>query len=384
MMVRVPRSLLLFLLLVGSGVHAQWDTLYLPFRALTIEEGLSQGMVNAIIQDRAGFMWFATKDGLNRYDGYSFTVFRHDPEDTTTVRDNTIEALYEDRAGLIWVGTNSGLDVFDPATEVFQHFPCVDRSSGPPAGKARSLMPIGSAQCATKAITQDAAGHLWVSMGQGLYRIGPDRNGSSGVGPGAEVDLVGVFPGVKLSWMSVDRSGLLRGTWTLTRTELDVSAFTLDTRDEARIKAMIADPQLLPSSPIAAGQGAEDLAAFAADTDRPLNFCLGIALLGARVPANKTTTTLQPVGWMNVVRPTTDAHGALWASDHRLFRYDPRTRRTTRLLPASSDLRLEPLLVVCLFRDRTGVLWMGTNGYGVLLYDPRGNPSTRNHYRACG
>lgn len=112
---------LLFVLLAGSGAQAQWDTLYLPFRALTIEDGLSQGMVSSIIQDRAGFMWFATKDGLNRYDGYSFRVFRHDPADSSTVRDNFIQAMrgpcrlalggHEQRAGRVR-SRNGGLPPF--------------------------------------------------------------------------------------------------------------------------------------------------------------------------------------------------------------------------------------------------------------------------------
>jgi len=86
-------ALLVLLIAAGNRAQAQWDTLFLPFRSLTIEDGLSQGMVSSIIQDRAGFMWFATKDGLNRYDGYSFRVFRHDPADSTTVRDLRLAPL---------------------------------------------------------------------------------------------------------------------------------------------------------------------------------------------------------------------------------------------------------------------------------------------------
>ncbi len=366
------------LLLFGTAslARAQEDTLILPFRALTIEDGLSQGMVSSIIQDRAGFMWFATKDGLNRYDGYSFRVFRNDPADSTTVRDNFIQAIHEDRAGLLWVGTNSGLDVFDPATEVFHHFSCGDPAAGLPVVKADTISPHGGTQCATNAIAEDPAGHLWVSSGQGLYRIDPDRSGSSPVGPGAHVDLVGVCPGVKMHWMAVDGSGVLFGTLSLTGTELVVRTFTMDTRDEARIAAMIGDPQLLPSSPIVAGQGREDVAAFVTDTDRPLTYCLGTALLGAQDYEESMTSVNapHPAGWMNVIRPTTDANGALWAADHRLWRYDPRTRRVNRLMPTSPDLMIDALLVVCLYRDRSGVMWMGTNGYGVLLYDPRGEP----------
>ncbi|MBK6754097.1 MAG: response regulator [Flavobacteriales bacterium] len=353
--------------------RAQEDTLYLPFRALTIEDGLSQGMVSSIIQDRAGFMWFATKDGLNRYDGYSFRVFRHDPADSSTVRDNFIQAIHEDRAGLLWVGTNSGLDVFDPVTEVFHHIPCGDPAVGLPVVKADTLSPHGGAQCATNAIAEDPTRHLWVSSGQGLYRIDPDRSGSSPAGPGARVDLVGVCPGVKVNWIAVDEAGLLRGAWTLNGEDLNVRTFTLDTRDEARIAAMSKDPQLLSWSPLIAGQGEEDWAVFATDTTRHRTYGFSNEVLESRDDANAiiSTVRLSNAGWMSVIRATTDANGSLWATDHRLWRCDPRTGRVSRLMPTAPELRIEALKPICLYRDRSGVMWMGTNGFGVLLYDPR-------------
>ena len=375
MMVRVLRSVLLFVLLSGSGAQAQWDTLHLPFRALTIEDGLSQGMVSSIIQDRAGFMWFATKDGLNRYDGYSFRVFRHDPEDSTTVRDNFIQVIHEDRAGLLWVGTNSGLDVFDPATEVFHHIPCGDVAPGLVDRKSDPRSRNDGLQCATNVITEDPAGHLWVSSGQGLYRIEPDRSGSSPAGPDAHVDLVGVCPGVKMQWMAVDRSGLMRGAWTLNGEDLNVRTFTMDTRDEARIAVMIADPQLLRWSSIIVGQKEVDWAAYAADTIRHFTYGFGNTALESRDDANGMVSTirLSTAGWLSAFHATADAHGALWATDHRLWRCDPRTGRVSRLIPASAELRTEALKPICLYRDRSGVMWMGTNGFGVLHYDPRGD-----------
>jgi signal transduction histidine kinase/CheY-like chemotaxis protein/ligand-binding sensor domain-containing protein len=388
MMVRVLRSMLLFVLLAGTGAQAQWDTLHLPFRALTIEDGLSQGMVSSIIQDRAGFMWFATKDGLNRYDGYSFRVFRNDPADSTTVRDNYIQVIYEDRAGLLWVGTNSGLDVFDPTTEVFHHIHCDDRTEGQAAGMSDPRQRNDGTQCETMAIAEDPAGHLWVSSGSGLYRIDPDppagsqvANGTSPAGPstpaywtGRPVELVGYCPGVKMHWMTVDGSGLLRGAWSLNGGDRNVRTFTLDTHDEARIAGMIADPQLLPWRPIIAGQREEDWAAYVTDTTRHRTYNFSGALLEVYDEVNKvrSTTALTAGGWMNVIRATTDAHGALWATDHRLWRSDPRTGRVSRLIPSATELRNEALKVVCLYRDRSGVLWMGTNGFGVMLNDPQG------------
>jgi ligand-binding sensor domain-containing protein len=79
-------------------------------------------MVNAIYQDRQGFMWFGTKAGLNRYDGYRFTIFRNDPFDSTSLSNNYITAIFEDRQGRLWIGTGGGLNCFDLATEKFRRF----------------------------------------------------------------------------------------------------------------------------------------------------------------------------------------------------------------------------------------------------------------------
>src|SRR6476620_5729650 len=79
----------------------------LLFETITINDGLSQGMVNWIMQDHYGFLWFATKDGLNRYDGYRFVIYRHNPSDSSSIADNYIETIFEDSKGRLWVGTTS-------------------------------------------------------------------------------------------------------------------------------------------------------------------------------------------------------------------------------------------------------------------------------------
>ncbi len=101
-----------------DGVHIS----ELPVEWITVDDGLPQGMVRSILQDRAGYLWFATKDGLARSDGYGYTVFRHDPQDSTSVCANHISALYEDRAGDLWIGTDAGaVDRYEPRTGVFRH-----------------------------------------------------------------------------------------------------------------------------------------------------------------------------------------------------------------------------------------------------------------------
>ncbi|MBI3192978.1 MAG: hypothetical protein HYZ34_00765, partial [Ignavibacteriae bacterium] len=94
----------------------------LKFDRLSINDGLSENVVYCILQDRKGFMWFGTHDGLNRYDGYTFKVFRSDPFDSTSLCNNMVTALHEDKSGRLWVGTYNGLSLFDAKTETFRSF----------------------------------------------------------------------------------------------------------------------------------------------------------------------------------------------------------------------------------------------------------------------
>src|SRR5512139_2017917 len=95
----------------------------LSFDHLSITEGLSQGTVFSILQDRQGFMWFGTADGLNKFDGYSFVHYVHDVNDSTSLSDNRVIALLEDRSGRLWIGTiGGGLNLFDRETGTFRRF----------------------------------------------------------------------------------------------------------------------------------------------------------------------------------------------------------------------------------------------------------------------
>src|SRR5215210_2004596 len=95
----------------------------LRFEHLTIADGLSHNMVECVLEDKNGYLWFGTHDGLNRYDGYSFKVYKFDPADTASLAQNLIATLFEDSDGVIWIGTEGGgLSKFDPATEKFTEY----------------------------------------------------------------------------------------------------------------------------------------------------------------------------------------------------------------------------------------------------------------------
>lgn len=107
------------LILYRSSMFAGPDMGRYAFRSLDINSGLSQNTVAAIIQDRLGFMWFGTKDGLNRYDGVSFQIFM---KESGTLGNNFITSLYEDYLGQIWIGTDVGVYIYSPSEEKVERF----------------------------------------------------------------------------------------------------------------------------------------------------------------------------------------------------------------------------------------------------------------------
>ncbi len=116
------RSFSGFLLLVVTICSLGVSQPKIRFSHLSVQQGLSQSAVNCIFQDRQGFMWFGTQDGLNRYDGYSFKVFKHNPADTGSISDNFIVSISEDNEGVLWIetlNTPAVLNRFDGLTETF-------------------------------------------------------------------------------------------------------------------------------------------------------------------------------------------------------------------------------------------------------------------------
>jgi len=93
------------------------------FTRISINDGLSQSTVRAILQDSEGYMWFGTQDGLNKYDGYKFTIYKKNLDNPNTLSNNEVTSIVEDNNGDLWIGTNGGgLNKFNKKTETFIHF----------------------------------------------------------------------------------------------------------------------------------------------------------------------------------------------------------------------------------------------------------------------
>lgn len=155
-------------------------TLSAQFEHLSLEQGLSQTTVKSILQDCKGYLWFGTSDGLNKYDGYNFTVYRNHPHDVNTISDDNISALAEDRTGALWVGTVRGnLNRFDRASERFVRYtlPLFTQPNEVAEKKAADL-PFLFSFFSDQTITvlyvdsTDGRHELWVGTWRnGLYKI---------------------------------------------------------------------------------------------------------------------------------------------------------------------------------------------------------------------
>ncbi|CAN5883071.1 sensor histidine kinase [soil metagenome] len=112
-------QLIFWLAFVGINGISYAQTQRPKFESLSVEQGLSHHFAMTVMQDRKGFLWFGTGNGLDKFDGYHFTTYKFDPRDTTSLTKNQVFTLWEDSEGIIWVGTSEGICKFNPRTEKF-------------------------------------------------------------------------------------------------------------------------------------------------------------------------------------------------------------------------------------------------------------------------
>jgi ligand-binding sensor domain-containing protein/signal transduction histidine kinase/ActR/RegA family two-component response regulator len=281
------------------------------FRRITTEDGLSQSSVSCILQDREGYIWFGTEDGLNKYDGYDFTVSRPDPDDPYSISSNRIFSLFEDHEGTLWIGTNGGgLVRFDRQTGRYFSFRNDDESEHS----------ISDDNIYT--IYEDRSGKLWLgTLGGGLNRLIPP-------------DQVGDRP-------------------TFEKLKHDPDNARSITHNNVR--AIFQDMQGVLW--IGTDAGGLDQAIPGAHPDSQTLFVHhGEAL---RVPGEQELPA--------VMAMVEDNHGVLWiGTDNGLYCFDQERLELTRFNADPDDPHsLSHGYVRRLLKDSSGAIWVGTDGGGL-------------------
>ena len=159
----IAEILALFLfMLVLFPAHSAAQVSKIKFQSISLDEGLSQSTVFCIAQDHRGFLWFGTEDGLNRYDGHTFRIYKCDPEDPDSLGFSYIKALHEDRAGRLWIGTfGGGLSRYDRASDQFIRY---QYEKGSPSSLSSDSI---------QTLCEDRSGALWIGTTNGLDHYDP-------------------------------------------------------------------------------------------------------------------------------------------------------------------------------------------------------------------
>ena len=325
---------------------AQQGTLY--FRNLNIGNGLSHNKVNCVLQDKRGFMWLGTDDGLNRYDGYRFEIFRHDPTQPSSISGNMITDMVEDSAGILWIATaDGGLTRYDyrlpPATQFKQY----KHSAADPASIPLNII---------NALIEDNLGNLWLATsGHGVLRFNkqteeftePIRRRSR-----TYLDLA-VGPDGRI-WAGRQGGGLVK-----------IDPYNMDMEEDPRYNDVYAG---LPHMTVASIY-----------KDRQNNMWMGSwDKVIYRIRPNQKEEVFANTGGPfcfpgdDPLAFAEDKHGLIWIGGqyHGLYSFNPATQQfiNYRHNPAIEG-SLADNRINCIYIDRAGIIWIGTNR-GVSVYNP--------------
>lgn len=348
----------LMMLLIISEANPQPNTI--KFRHIGSDEGLSQNFISCILQDKKGFMWFGTKDGLNRYDGYSFVVYQHNSFDRRTISANFITSIFEDSRGLLWIGTlNGGLNCFLRDSETFIQINFKSDTS--------DVLQYSE----IKSIVEDYDGNIWVAIsGFGLMKLNVSNQN-----PLEAIDKQLVFDKSNdenlnrnfITSLCIDKKGFL---WVGTENGLikvntktdEITNYTIITKDP-KVPVSLYDKSI--GSILESRTG-----------DLWLGTLSGIVKFNRLDGSYKLFPHQYNIfryGWGRIVEITEDYEGNLWlATSAELMKFNPANSTYSYYKNDPFDSKsISYNSISSLYIDKTGILWIGTSGMGVNLFDSK-------------
>ena len=312
------------------------------------DEGLSQGQINDMVIDHWGYLWVSTKEGLNRFDGNSFKVYRHSEDNPKSIADNYVTALLVDHKNQVWAGTYSdGLDYFDPSTETFTHISLNELNE-----KGSGLHNITSIQDA-------GSGRIMVSINNNFKII--ERNETKKALRISDIEAV--YPGIHRAFQAnFSYKNLVcqtNGTLWINSQE---HIFRYSTKG---LEQVLMDKTLFKGN-------STDIWLWENPFTKQMCLVLGNRLL------QYDNTVHKFLPWLELPKPYTfsgfiiaDREGNIWTNYKNKFylKIDPKTQAFELIQPVAIGLDNKTIILMGKL-DNQGNLWLGSNGWGLFKISP--------------
>ncbi|SEI56826.1 Two component regulator propeller [Dyadobacter sp. SG02] len=316
---------------------------------ISIDDGLSQGYVSRVLQDKTGYLWIATADGLNRYDGYEFVVYRNSP-DSRSIASNSIKKMCLDRDGRLWIAfAQGGLDLFDRGSGTFMH-----------------VIPIGS-----RPITTDPDGFSF---------LGPYRNGVAFI---RDRQIFGVDAGLRIRPLSAAKDsgrpvwGIMPDIHTSANGRiwlLDAHSSLYELQIDTTANRYRFVERAVPAA-LAPGNAPKECRQFFAvdEFNGLVYFQQYNNLYRLNLKTNVTDLFMQHTGFWTFLFSAVDHNGNIWFSNYgKLYFVDTAARKGWFIESADRDIEKKNVSTdgAC-YLDHTGNIWVCTLGYGLTKINLR-------------
>jgi ligand-binding sensor domain-containing protein len=337
-------------LLAVTSLVAQTTRLNIKFDNLSIKDGLSQSSPNCIFQDSRGLIWIGTEDGLNKYDGYTFTVYKPETNDPGSISNSRILSIAEDKGGNLWIGTNGGgLNLYNRNSNKFRHFQ--PGTTGEPS----------VAGIIISCILSLPNGELWIGTENGLSVF--DQQAGKFIDPAREYPALQSWSGTRVQALETDGNSIVfAGT---TR-----GLYLIDT-EKKHIEQFVHNPNDSRSLP------ADAITALMLDKENRLwiGTETGLARMdtgGVFIAVRSSAEKQGNIPAVPVKALLQDDEGSIWIGTYGNG-IDIWSEGSQRYVNYTYDYNnpysLKNNEVLSLFKDFSGIIWVGSNG--IDLYNPK-------------
>lgn len=325
----------LFILFLSALLGTKTSAQNIQFAHISGLEGLSQGSVFSITQDHQNYMWFATLDGLCRFNGSEMVVFKHDPTDSTSLIDNSIQCLLNASDSSVWIGTGKGLSIYDLNRQKMNRV---------------RLSKSDDSQVRVIALYEDQDQVVWIGTDQGMYKC--DLRNRKVLERAEKASKDRSFANIEIRDIEEDAAGRI---WVGTVKGLYIwtGASWVHVLQDDAINEL--------------GKTKGEVVAFTRKEGVKAIEWEGQELKAVNRVWGATAALINPLA------VTDDTQGRIWWAGSNGIVVDDNGKTSHLRNDPSDPGSIAGEAVRCLFVDKNGTIWVGTNGFGLSYYNAEAN-----------